>query len=154
MNTWMLLKDGKQWTVKGTGDSIAHCQYDHEVLEMTGLNIDGMATERAKDKLPTSLKTTMVDSLAILSCPKCKKYYIQWETQDWDILHYAEVVLNNNFQPRNELEWKQANHLVCPFGVKQDEACENDVCQDCEYRSVVGKDIICQWEMVQKVADN
>ena len=34
---------------------------------------------------------------------------------------------------------------TCPFGVTRNEACEDDVCQNCEYRKVEGKDIICKY---------
>jgi len=35
---------------------------------------------------------------------------------------------------------------TCPFGVTEENACEDDVCQSCEFRKIKGKDIICTWE--------
>jgi len=34
----------------------------------------------------------------------------------------------------------------CKYGVEEENTCEDDACQQCEYRKVVGKDIVCQFQ--------
>ena len=89
----VLLKNGKRFSIDGTGDQIGHCQYDHGELDTTGIEICGAATEIEKDRLPRTLKEAMPDSIMIMKCPKCGKLYLHWESGDWDILHFWEVTL-------------------------------------------------------------
>jgi len=45
------------------------------------------------------------------------------------------------------LTQRQVEHYLenCEFGVPQSKACEDDACQNCDYRKVQGDDVICVW---------
>jgi hypothetical protein len=94
MNGITILKNGKHLKLEGKGrDNLAKCPFDSTELESIGIgsgNIMGVRTEKPEDYLPITFKKAMEDSYAVYKCPKCGKTFLQYEEDDWDILHYVE----------------------------------------------------------------